>query len=90
MNSEISYKLYQQLKVYFNGPWKTNMNIKQTKAMMLNVPETLMRPHYVASGLLALNDKFDPGKLQLHTGQTPAHPSASTPPPCFNRSDEQH
>ncbi|KAJ7624198.1 hypothetical protein DFH06DRAFT_1008444, partial [Mycena polygramma] len=30
---DIYYKLSEQLKVYFNGNWKTNANIKQSKAM---------------------------------------------------------
>ncbi|KAG6835921.1 hypothetical protein H0H93_013330 [Arthromyces matolae] len=30
---KISYKLPEQLKVYYNGDWKRNVNIKQTKAM---------------------------------------------------------
>ncbi|KAF8078294.1 hypothetical protein FPV67DRAFT_1402915 [Lyophyllum atratum] len=29
----ISYKLTEQLKVYYNGDWKRNTNIKQTKSM---------------------------------------------------------
>ncbi|KAG6875210.1 hypothetical protein C0992_004756, partial [Termitomyces sp. T32_za158] len=32
----ISYKLTEQLKVYYNGDWKRNTNIKQTKAMTAN------------------------------------------------------
>ncbi|KAF8075928.1 hypothetical protein FPV67DRAFT_1469766 [Lyophyllum atratum] len=33
VREKISYKLAEQLKVYYNGDWKTNANIKQTKAM---------------------------------------------------------
>ncbi|KAF8240317.1 hypothetical protein L208DRAFT_1234018 [Tricholoma matsutake] len=33
----ISYKLTEQLKVYYNGDWKRNTNIKQTKSMTADV-----------------------------------------------------
>lgn len=33
----ISYKLTEQLKVYYNGDWKRNTNIKQTKSMTVDV-----------------------------------------------------
>ncbi|KAJ7921075.1 hypothetical protein B0H13DRAFT_2418703 [Mycena leptocephala] len=39
-DKDISYKLSEQLKVYFNGDWKTNANIKQTKVMTENARAT--------------------------------------------------
>ncbi|CAK5267877.1 unnamed protein product, partial [Mycena citricolor] len=32
-DKDIHYKLPEQLKAYYNGAWKTNSNIKQTKAL---------------------------------------------------------
>lgn len=46
--------------------------------MAPKVPETSMRPHHVSSGLLALDDNFNPAEMNPHPDPTPHHSVAAT------------
>ncbi|KAG6825492.1 hypothetical protein H0H92_003568 [Tricholoma furcatifolium] len=45
-DEEISYKLTEHLKLYYNGDWKRNANIKQTKAMTVDMRRPLRNTLY--------------------------------------------
>ncbi|KAG9218525.1 hypothetical protein CCMSSC00406_0001361 [Pleurotus cornucopiae] len=52
-SKEISYKLPEQLKVYYHGDWKKFTNIKQTKSITSDVREEVKRTIHNPQRLLA-------------------------------------
>ncbi|KAJ7201006.1 hypothetical protein GGX14DRAFT_571579 [Mycena pura] len=85
MNTEVSYKF----KAYFNGTWKTNMNIKLTKSMTSDarVPliDQLKEPARIAMAPEVPEMTLQPhhvpsGLLALDNDADPAEPTIAPPP----------
>ncbi|KAJ7760274.1 hypothetical protein DFH07DRAFT_771904 [Mycena maculata] len=78
-DKDIYYKLPEQLKVYYNGDWKTNSNIKQTKATTADKRGPTLEQIY-SPERMKMAPKVPQTAMRVHDAPTGTHESLEKPP----------